>query len=249
MPLKVDTSANQFPHRYQLVRTIDLPDTGITFPLKEAYDFQNRQLDPHGISHKYTESIPLLADLKSPKQDMWIKLDKIWIRLHPQIRTTLFNPRNEQTADGTGPEIGDLSYHRHTIVCVNRAETYHITDTWNKDSAEDPRHRWTGLTMLYKKGVTGHKEDTNLTTAQTDATQQYTTAEPRSNPYPVKVDRTKPYSGELPPQPLDPSIDPKTFIQDPVTKIWAKRNALGHLRKVDNVGNEWYTKPILATQI
>ena len=103
--------------------------------------------------------------------------------------------------------------------------------------------------MLYKKGVTGHKENTNLTTAQTDATQRYTAESSQAQQYPVIVDRTKPYSGELPPQPLDPSIDPKIFVQDPVTKIWAKRNALGHLRKVDNVGNEWYKTPFWQRKI
>ena len=101
---------------------------------------------------------------------------------------------------------------------MNRAETYHINDTWDNNQAADPHHRCIGITTFYNKGVTGHKESTNLTTAQTDATQDYHGERPQVLPHEIKVDRSKPYDGPLPPQPLDPSIDRRIFVQHPITK-------------------------------
>ena len=141
--------------------------------------------------------------------------------MHIKSRQKLYNPANqeERELDGTGPDIENLSPYRHTFICMNRAETYHINDTWDKNQAADPHHRWIGITTFYKKGVSGHKESTNLTTAQTDATQDYHGEQPQALPHEIKVDRSKPYDGPLPPQPLDPSIDRKIFVQDPITKM------------------------------
>ena len=153
-----------------------------------------------------------------------------WMRVHTTERRQLFVPMAE--AAEHGPNLDELGPHRITQVLFGDGTRLCYEDKWRGDTARLvlPKE-WTGVTWF------------THVTPPSGAGDEAPTFEPRTSVAPDEIDRSKPWSGELPPQPLDGDINPSTFIRNK-SGVWCRPDASGRVFPVDRVGERWSKKPL-----
>ena len=143
------------------------------------------------------------------------------MRVHATERRQLFVPTAE--AAEHGPNLDELGPHRITQVlyCDGTRQSYE--DDWKSGTARLvlPKE-WTGMTLFTHASPIKVSGD------------QVPSYEPRHDIAPDEIDRSKPWSGEAPPQPLDGDVNPSTFKRNK-DGIWCRPDASGRLFPVDRV--------------
>ena len=141
------------------MRSLELPGGGWTFPLKVAYDLANHTYEGRKECLQYTQptAFEYLADesdeprnQRTSLSDYWVKMGKLWMRVHSTLRTRTFSP----VGVDNGPDPSTLKHVRTTQMIFEDGTMHIVNDDWTAaQTVPFPGRLWTGTTIFYPEGV------------------------------------------------------------------------------------------------
>ena len=234
--LSIGALALTHKHRQMhVVKALELPESGISFPLRGEYDRLNHTLEGlREVQHKRAQECDILApppDDYNPdieevtSQDRWVQLaPHQWMRIHTRERRQLYVP----VASAAGPDLDQLGTTRITHALFTDGTRHCFEDDWQGSSANVVlKQSWTGTTIFTHNKLAGMGADVPEDPV------------PAPGPIdPAAVDRSRPWDGPEVPQPVDGADDSSLYKRNP-KGVWCKPDHRGALRPVDRFGNFW----------
>ena len=149
-----------------MVKSLELPGSGISFPLREEYDRLNHTLEGlREVQKMRAQESDILApplddfnpDLEgATSQDKWIQLaPDQWMRTHTRERRQLYAP----VASAAGPDLDRLGTTRITHALFTDGTRHCFEDDWQGSTANAVlKQTWTGSTIFTNNELAGMGE-------------------------------------------------------------------------------------------